>query len=830
MLAAATQAASSFFKVSAISQNYIYASNNTPAIPSFSSTSVTRTGSPAPPQSNSPPFTSGLWRVQEAVHKTNGKRVSVWSFDKKNSSLDRLTANARDRVLEVLKAEATALTRMRHPCVLEVVEPLEETRSEMVFATEPIIGSLAMSIPGSAIASRDSEPLDEIEIQKGVLQLTKGLAFLHTSARLGDWKISGLGLIIPLLGLDGSPTKWEFLSYDVRIPPSSQRSFDYMAPEYALQEQIVTSSDMYSLGCVIYAVHAKGVPPFRNHNSLSSMRSNQGRLEGGGGLPGMESWDVDLRNLISSLVTPSPMARLSTETIALHAWFSGVAVSTLNFLDPATFAPKPREEKIAFMKGLQTVLPRFSEGMRKRKILPSILAEMKDPLLLPSILPNVFNISTALDANQFQEIVLPSLKPLFTVKDPPQNMIVLLENLSELQRKTAKNVFRADVLPLVYYALESEHPQVQERALQCVPDLCETIDFAEVQSVLFTRVAYVFTKTKILSVKVSSLQSFLALVKTLDQASLTQKLVPLLAKIRTKGLATLAVHEEMGKKIDREAVALQLLPQLWQMSVGPLLNVEQFGRFMSVIRNLSERVEHEHLQHLRDSQRIEDRSAVPVNGVTSSIAASGPVDFETLISSGAKTGASRTSQSLPPKGENGDSWEDDVWGSMLNSDLGARSFGASSLTSSPLSNTSTLTSFPFPTPPSTTSTSSLSAQQPPLAHAALPPPLAPRPPLSNPMQPSTVSSKPNYNIALEPAQSITSFSQPPNLPQSSFFASPLQPIQPMQPNYMSSPAPLPASKPTSSPTTSMTPLVPTRVTNTQQAKSSPDWSGFDPLS
>ena len=67
------------------------------------------------------------------------------------------------------------------------------------------------------------------------------------------------------------------------------------APEYVLQEQINTSSDMYALGCVIYAVHAKGVPPFRNHNSLSSMRSNVGRLEGGAGLGGMGEWDRDLR-------------------------------------------------------------------------------------------------------------------------------------------------------------------------------------------------------------------------------------------------------------------------------------------------------------------------------------------------------------------------------------------------------------------------------------------------------------------------------------------------------------------------------------------------------
>jgi len=33
------------------------------------------------------------------------------------------------------------------------------------------------------------------------------------------------------------------------------------------------------------------------------------------------------------------------------------------------------------------------------------------------------------------------------------------------------------------------HRQVQEQALKVVPDLCETIDYAEVQGVLFPRVA-----------------------------------------------------------------------------------------------------------------------------------------------------------------------------------------------------------------------------------------------------------------------------------------------------------------------------------------------------
>jgi hypothetical protein len=67
-------------------------------------------------------------------------------------------------------------------------------------------------------------------------------------------------------------------------------------------------------------------------------------------------------------------------------------------------------------------------------------------------------------------------------------------------------IYLTEVLPLVYNALESEHAvvglahylhsclqvdnnKVQERALNAVPGLCETIDYAEVSNVLFPRVA-----------------------------------------------------------------------------------------------------------------------------------------------------------------------------------------------------------------------------------------------------------------------------------------------------------------------------------------------------
>jgi SCY1-like protein 2 len=94
------------------------------------------------------------------------------------------------------------MTRLRHPCILEVVEPLEETRSELTFATEQVMAPLSEALHND---HRADVQLDEVEIQKGLLQVARGLEFLHdakmvhsnltTDAVLinakGDWKIGG---------------------------------------------------------------------------------------------------------------------------------------------------------------------------------------------------------------------------------------------------------------------------------------------------------------------------------------------------------------------------------------------------------------------------------------------------------------------------------------------------------------------------------------------------------------------------------------------------------------------------------------------------------------
>jgi len=91
-----------------------------------------------------------------------------------------------------------------------------------------------------------------------------------------------------------------------------------------------------------------------------------------------------------------------------------------------------------------------------------------------------------------------------------------------------------------------------------------------------------------------------------------------------------------------------------------VLSVGQFQRFMEVIKKLAERVEKEHNQFLRDSQRLDDRSGIAPDGTPAQNTTS-TVDFESLV--GRSNGATVKADTVIDN--NNAAWDDDVWGSIF---------------------------------------------------------------------------------------------------------------------------------------------------------------------
>lgn len=475
-----------------------------------------------------PSCTAGPWKIFDAKKKGKGSTtlVSVFVFDKKSlessggglggrsgaASLKRV----HEEVLERLKKEASSLARLRHPSILELAEPVEETRNGgLMFATEPVTASLAGLLAerddqerSSGVGGRSSRyvveseqgarkrrelELDELEIQKGLLQIAKGLEFLHQSAGLlhanltpdailvnpkSDWKISGLAFSASLTDMTSSLS--EVLNHDPRLPPHVQLNLDFSSPDFVMDANATYSADMFSLGLLIIALYnSPHRSPLDTHGSLSSYKrlfsSSSSVPTQNNNFLSAAPLPRDLATgLLPRLITRRPAQRLNATEFQQAQYFDNILVSTIRFLD--AFPAKTPNEKTQFMRGLPRIMPQFPKSVLEKKILPVLLDQMKDRDLLAVILQNVFAIITAMPTGKrvFTDNVIPRLRDIFLTTPAAKTtsserdvtkeagLMIVLENMPVIAKHCSGRDFRDGMLffvsaPLKYSLTVSRH-------------------------------------------------------------------------------------------------------------------------------------------------------------------------------------------------------------------------------------------------------------------------------------------------------------------------------------------------------------------------------------
>nr|OQO22152.1 hypothetical protein B0A51_10953 [Rachicladosporium sp. CCFEE 5018] len=693
-----------------------------------------------------PSSTSGPWRIFDAKRKNTGKAVSVFVFEKKTlepqggglggrgnaASLKR----AHEEVIERLRREASSLARLRHPSVLELVEPVEDTRSGgLMFATEHVTASLASLLHekddqerAGGVGGRGSRyvveeqdgtrrrrelEIDELEIQKGLLQLGKGLEFLHESAGLvhanltpeailvnakGDWKIAGLGFCGPhassTAAISLAPISLhEVLNHDPRLPRSVQLNLDYSSPDFVLDNQLVASADMFSLGLLVIALYnSPHTSPLSTGGSLSGYKrtfassstvpsqSNNFLVPSSNPLPPRLASE-----LLPRLITRRAMQRMSAREFQEASYFDNILVSTIRFLD--ALPAKTVNEKAQFMRGLPRIMSQFPRSVLEKKVLPALLDEMKDKELLAPILANVFVMVKIMPTGKraFTEKAVPKLREVFLAKSNAINerdtgreagLMVILENMQIAAENCPGKEFREDILPILELALESPTHGLVDAALGTLPHVLPVLDFSTIKNELFPVIATGFAKTSSLAIKVRGLEAICVLCggtsganannddlnglgdqekksstsssAILDKFTVQEKVVPLLKGIKTKEpgvmMAALKVFKQVGHVADTEFLAMDVLPLLWAFSLGPLLDLQQFEAFMELIKNLSGKIEREHMRKLREMSRENANAALGVRhpgvsrtGSSAAFASNGlqnneEVDFAALVS------------------------------------------------------------------------------------------------------------------------------------------------------------------------------------------------------
>lgn len=210
-------------------------------------------------------FPGLLWKIYKGTKRSTKQDASIFVFEKRQ--LEKFNRNDRELVLESLKHGVQQLTKIRHPQVLTVQHPLEESRESIAFATEPVFASLANILGETTNMPQPANMSDykffDIEIKYGLLQVSEGLQFLHNDVKLlhrnmtpesivinasGVWKIFGLDFCVHNVNPPNQATNFPFEDYSPTLPSVCQPSLNYLAPECVLRQTQSTASDMFSLG------------------------------------------------------------------------------------------------------------------------------------------------------------------------------------------------------------------------------------------------------------------------------------------------------------------------------------------------------------------------------------------------------------------------------------------------------------------------------------------------------------------------------------------------------------------------------------------------------
>nr|XP_033808535.1 SCY1-like protein 2 isoform X2 [Geotrypetes seraphini] len=560
------------------------------------------------------------WKIFHGTKKSTKQEVAVFVFDKK--LMDKYQKYEKDQIIDCVKRGVQQLTRLRHPRLLTVQHPLEESRDCLAFCTEPVFASLANilgnwdNLPSPVPSEIKEHKLYDVETKYGLLQVSEGLAFLHSSVKMihsnltpeniilnktGAWKIMGFDFCNPCTNPSEQELKYLCKEWDPNLPALCLPNPEYLAPEYILSVSCETLSDMYSLGVVIHAVFNKGKSIFEVnkqdiYKSFSRQLDQLSRLN-----PSiLANVPEEIKEHLKLLLNVTSAVRPDADQMTKIPFFDDVGAMTLQYFD--SLFQRDNLQKSQFFKGLPKVLPKLPKRVVVQRILPSLTSEFVNPDMVPFVLPNVLLIAEECTKEEYIKLILPELSPVFKQQEPIQILLIFLQKMDLLLIKTPPDEIKNSVLPMVYRALEAPSIQIQELCLNIIPTFANLIDYPSMKNSLIPRIKNACLQTTSLAVRVNSLVCLGKILEYLDKWYVLDEILPFLQQIPSREPAVLMgvlgiykctfTHKKLG--ITKEQLAGKVLPHLLPLSIDNNLNLNQFNSFMSVIKDMLSKLEAEH--------------------------------------------------------------------------------------------------------------------------------------------------------------------------------------------------------------------------------------------
>lgn len=580
-----------------------------------------------------------LWKVYNGYKKSTKQEAAIFVFEKR--ILEKFSKSDKELILETLKRGVAQLTKLRHPQILIVQHPLEESRDSLAFATEPVLASLANilgnhnNLPQSLPMALKDYKLHDIEIKYGLLQLGEGLAFLHGDVKLlhrnlcpesivvnshGAWKIFGFDFCALNQSIEGKQPQWSYVEYDISSTSIAQPNLDYQAPECILASSVGTASDIFSLGMLIYILHSpKNILPHESNNDLLKHKQFLENFKSSTIADTFLPTSETLKDTVKLMLHHNPELRPDAHQFVKIEYFMDIGVKTLNYLDK--IFQWDNLQKSQFYKGLPQLLKQLPHRVILHRVLPALYKELFNPPMIPFVLPSIIFAMETSSVEEFREYILPNIKQVLTLDDPPQISLVLMQHADLLLKLCTTEVIKTDIVPMLLRALESEWEQLQELCLSALPNIITMIEGPVIKNAILPRMKKIClygkgSNSKSLGVRVNCLLCLAKMLPHFDRWLVLDQVLPFLQEIPHSGepailMAIIGIyrmllsHSKLGTS--KEILATKILPFLLPLCIEQNFSLPQYEILSNLVIEMINRVTSEHKEALKqlDAMRRE---------------------------------------------------------------------------------------------------------------------------------------------------------------------------------------------------------------------------------
>lgn len=513
------------------------------------------------------PFLSGgfgnLWKIYKGSRKDRKQDVSVFVLDKK--VLDKFPREEREEILSVLKKEAAALSKFKHPNILGLVDPLSEDKQSLIFVTEGVEYTLTSWIESSGAS--------KLEIKLMIAQLCKVFTFLHGDAHVihatlhpdniffsssGHIKLSGLGFSIGDPPLNGAEFKLSSMY------PDALPCLNYIAPEVVQDGIAKYQSDIFSIGTIIYNMlkthKGDNDKDILNVGTANSPDSYKRCIESLDNKLMRLSFENDDNDIIYKCLNRRADSRPNIQDLLDHVWFNDPKLKALTFIE--NLEANDVQKNTEFLSRFPNIIDMFENKIIERKFLPAFLNALRIETLIVPTLPVVFAICDSQNCKiNFEERVWPSFKTLFQMKQiPAAGLYYLLSKLTFIGEKISNSEFASNMMNIICKALDCGVPKIQSVVLNNLPFIVKKIDSLSFKNQMYPRLINILLNTNSSALKVQILKSFLSVYSMLDQNIINESLLNNLDKVKKADnspevcMCIISIYEEIAKVVSIDVI------------------------------------------------------------------------------------------------------------------------------------------------------------------------------------------------------------------------------------------------------------------------------------